>query len=54
MNFLSGNKNQTQTQESQKEGGGGLMGKVNETLGGGQQGEKKEGSLSLELHSAFH
>jgi hypothetical protein len=45
MNFLSGNKNQNQNPESQKEGGGGLVGKVNESLGGGQGGEQKEGTL---------
>ncbi|EKM84443.1 hypothetical protein AGABI1DRAFT_124751 [Agaricus bisporus var. burnettii JB137-S8] len=45
MNFLSGNKNQNESQGTKKEGGGGLMGKVNETLGGGQAGEKKEDPL---------
>lgn len=46
MNFLSGNKNQNENQGTKKEGGGGLMGKVNETLGGGRAGEQKEGTLS--------
>jgi hypothetical protein len=41
MNFLGGNKSQEQGQDNKS--GGGLMGKVNDTLGGGQAGEQKEG-----------
>jgi hypothetical protein len=37
--------NQNQNQEPQKEGGRGLMGKVNELLGGDPGEEEKEGTL---------
>ncbi len=42
MNFLGGNNSQNETQE-RSAGGGGLMGTVNNALGGGQSGERNEG-----------
>lgn len=44
MNFLSGNKPQDDSQ-TQSQSGGGLMGTINNALGGGQSGERKEGSM---------
>lgn len=54
MNFLKGNGSgntdqaQSATTETQS-GGGGLMGKLNSAVGGGQAGEKNEGPLFREL-----
>ena len=53
----SDNQNQSNVEkppQTQNEGGGGLMGRLNNAMGGGQAGEAKEGvSCSLEQGSSF-
>jgi hypothetical protein len=44
MDFLSGNKNKTTTQQSGS--GGGLMDTLHGAVGGGPQSEHKEGMLA--------
>ncbi|KXN80926.1 hypothetical protein AN958_06583 [Leucoagaricus sp. SymC.cos] len=44
MNFLHGQQGQQQKAED-KSGGGGLMGKLNDQLGGGQAGERSEDAV---------
>lgn len=57
MNFLKGNNDnaaQAQTGAGTQEvdgGGGGIMGKVNSALGGGQAGEKNEGNVDSYMMS---
>lgn len=42
LSQLSGDKPKDEGQ-TQSQSGGGLMGKINDALGGGQSGERKEG-----------
>ncbi|KAI5889162.1 uncharacterized protein SCHCODRAFT_02633705 [Schizophyllum commune H4-8] len=46
MDFLNSlNKNKSSEQSQHSSGGGGFMDKINNGLGGGQSGEKKEDAL---------
>jgi hypothetical protein len=47
MNFLKGNTDNTGQTQEVNGGGGGLMGKMNNAMGGGQSGEKNKGKADL-------